>query len=107
MALMPEVQEKAYKEQLEIYGDAKTRYPTYEELQEMKYLDLVIKETLRLFPSVPFIFRTVPEDTVICKLMNSQFSYYYSYSKENYLFGSGQVPTKGHNHCASHLGHRP
>ncbi|KAH8300254.1 hypothetical protein KR044_012209, partial [Drosophila immigrans] len=65
MALTPEVQQKAYEEQKHIYGDDKTRHPTFNEVQEMKYLDLVIKETLRLFPSVPFIFRTIRDSTVV------------------------------------------
>ncbi|KAL7738167.1 hypothetical protein ACLKA6_006507 [Drosophila palustris] len=65
MAQTPKVQQRAYEEQLAIFGVAKTRHPTYQDLQEMKYLDLVIKETLRLFPSVPFIFRTTREATFI------------------------------------------
>ncbi|KAH8355353.1 hypothetical protein KR093_011539, partial [Drosophila rubida] len=65
LAIAPEAQRKAYEEQLHIYGDEKTRHPTYDEVQEMKYLDLVIKETLRLFPSVPFIFRSTRESTVV------------------------------------------
>lgn len=78
MAQTPAVQQRAYEEQLAIFGDAKTRHPTYQELQEMKYLDLVIKETLRLFPSVPFIFRTTREATYIRKSMNLKYSYFYS-----------------------------
>jgi cytochrome P450 len=33
----------------------------------MTYLDLVCKESLRLYPSVPIFGRTVPEEMTVCK----------------------------------------
>ncbi|KAG5864736.1 hypothetical protein JTB14_027757 [Gonioctena quinquepunctata] len=62
LANNPEVQKKAIEEQRRIFGKLEDARPTLTNLQEMKYLDLVIKETLRLYPSVPFIARKIPED---------------------------------------------
>ncbi|XP_055344870.1 cytochrome P450 4V2-like [Paramacrobiotus metropolitanus] len=57
----PFVQEKARTEVDAVFGRSQ-RYPTVEDLKNLPYLDKVLKETLRLFPSVPFISRRVNED---------------------------------------------
>ncbi|EFN72236.1 Cytochrome P450 4C1 [Camponotus floridanus] len=64
LANLPEIQEKAYEELLEIYGMTNPRsVPVkYEDLQHMDYLDRIIKETLRLFPVVPVIARRLTKD---------------------------------------------
>nr|CAX94851.1 CYP4L18 protein [Cnaphalocrocis medinalis] len=58
-----DIQEKVFMEQKSIYGDDFGRDPTYAEIQKMRYLESVIKESLRLYPSVPIIERAIAEDS--------------------------------------------
>ncbi|XP_062562700.1 cytochrome P450 4C1-like isoform X2 [Armigeres subalbatus] len=62
LALNPHVQDKIYDEIVAILGkNPKSVELTYQSLQEFKYLEMAIKEALRLFPSVPFIGRNLVE----------------------------------------------
>ncbi|KAF2895443.1 hypothetical protein ILUMI_10730, partial [Ignelater luminosus] len=62
LANHPSVQERVVGELRTLFNDDKTRNATYKDLQEMKYLEMVIKESLRLYPPVPLYGRTVHED---------------------------------------------
>ncbi|KAH8252871.1 hypothetical protein KR032_002334 [Drosophila birchii] len=62
----PEEQQKVFEEQCEVMGKSGLgRDATFQEISEMKYLDLFIKEAQRLYPSVPFIGRFTEKDYVI------------------------------------------
>nr|XP_033799763.1 cytochrome P450 4V2 isoform X2 [Geotrypetes seraphini] len=60
----PEVQLKVHNELDEVFGESDRR-ATMDDLKKLQYLDAVIKETLRLFPSVPIIGRAAREDCTI------------------------------------------
>ncbi|XP_028304023.1 cytochrome P450 4V8 [Gouania willdenowi] len=60
----PEVQKKVHEELHEVMGKS-VRPFTVDDLKKLKYLECVIKEALRLFPSVPFFARVLLQDCQI------------------------------------------
>ncbi|XP_036151338.1 cytochrome P450 4C1 [Monomorium pharaonis] len=61
-----EQQEKVHKELKEVFGDSDTPINA-KDLSKLKYLDRVIKETLRIFPSAAIISRKLVEDVKLDK----------------------------------------
>lgn len=55
----PDVAQKIRDELAAVLGD---RDPTYDDLGKLRYLSMVIKEALRLYPSVPLVGRHLEED---------------------------------------------
>ncbi|CAK1541092.1 unnamed protein product [Leptosia nina] len=63
----PEIQQKCRKQILDVFGDS-DRDVSKADLTQLKYLDAVLKETMRLCPVAPFTGRIITEDT---KLKNA------------------------------------
>ena len=59
-------QDKAYEE-IESIFQGSDRSTNSQDMSNMKYLERVIKETLRLYPSVPLIGRVPTEDFQMSK----------------------------------------
>lgn len=62
LAMHPEIQRKVYAEQQQLLGDNFNDEATFQQVADMQYLDMVIKESLRLYPSVPFVGRRADKD---------------------------------------------
>ncbi|CAK1546287.1 unnamed protein product [Leptosia nina] len=59
----PEEQEKIYKELYSVFGDSDRRL-TQADLLQLNYLNMFIKESLRLFPPVPVVARRTGNEEV-------------------------------------------
>ena len=57
-------QDRVYTEILDVVGGPEVLL-TGEHLKDLRYMEMCIKETLRLFPSVPIMGRKVTNDIVI------------------------------------------
>ncbi|XP_037819762.1 cytochrome P450 4d8 [Lucilia sericata] len=62
LARYPQVQNKVVAEIHKVFGENSTKSITLQDLNEMKYMECVIKESLRLYPPIPIIGRQIMED---------------------------------------------
>lgn len=72
LAKHPEVQQKAFEEIRNVIGDDVNKKVTQKDLNDLHYLELVIKETLRLYPSVPVYGRKISENVEISKKLQDR-----------------------------------
>lgn len=63
MAKYPEIQQKCLQEIRSVLGDTKT--VSFNKLNNLRYLDLVIKETMRMYPNVPMMARRLADELTI------------------------------------------
>nr|ABG34549.1 cytochrome P450 CYP4D35 [Musca domestica] len=62
LSFTPEVQQKLLAEIYAIFGEKSVEPFTLAKLSDLKYMECVIKESLRLYPPVPLIGREITED---------------------------------------------
>ncbi|XP_050503187.1 cytochrome P450 4C1-like isoform X13 [Diabrotica virgifera virgifera] len=60
LGMFQDIQQKVFEELIDILGPDRRAFP--DDLPQLKYLERVVKESLRLFPPVPLIGRTLHED---------------------------------------------
>lgn len=71
IAKYPAVQQKAFDEIRNVIGDDLNQAVTLNDLNSLNYLELVIKEALRLFPPVPFYGRRIRSDFYLSEFLRS------------------------------------
>lgn len=67
MALYPDIQEKLVDELQNVFLTSEEDV-TEEHLAQLNYLDIVIKESLRFYPVLPHIDRTLSDDMMLGEL---------------------------------------
>lgn len=69
LGLHPDIQRRVRQEVdsvMDLHSDGEDF--TIEDIKQLKYLECVLKEVQRLFPTAPFIGRQLSEDTIISEL---------------------------------------
>ncbi|XP_076269443.1 cytochrome P450 4d2-like [Rhynchophorus ferrugineus] len=91
VARNPSIQQKIIEEQHALFGnDLKDARVSYANLNEMKYLEMVIKETLRYYPPIPFVGRQLTKDlefkgTLYPKNTNIVLGTYFIHRSDKYF----------------------
>lgn len=80
LGIHQDIQARVYKEIFQIFGDS-DREATFNDTMDMKYLERVIMESLRLYPPVPMIARKVNQDVQL--------------ASENYVVPAGATVVVG------------
>ncbi|XP_067118898.1 cytochrome P450 4c3-like [Centruroides vittatus] len=62
LGLHPDIQEKVYQELEDIFAEDMNKSITSDELKKMKYLECVVKESIRIYPPIPVILRKNPSN---------------------------------------------
>ncbi|XP_069702069.1 cytochrome P450 4C1-like [Periplaneta americana] len=58
-----DIQQRVVEEQKGVFGEDLYRSVTCDDLPHMPYLEQVIKEAMRLFPPIPYLFRMIEKET--------------------------------------------
>ncbi|XP_058818546.1 probable cytochrome P450 313a4 [Topomyia yanbarensis] len=56
LAFYPDVQQKLYEEVMQLYPTNETEF-TLDSLKQLQYTEMVLKETMRLYPVAPYVMR--------------------------------------------------
>ncbi|GMT21509.1 hypothetical protein PFISCL1PPCAC_12806, partial [Pristionchus fissidentatus] len=62
LACSPEIQQRVHEELMQVIGDEVDRDLTRDDMGMLDYLERCIKETMRLYPPVPFVSRQLQND---------------------------------------------
>ncbi|KAH8232541.1 hypothetical protein KR032_009081 [Drosophila birchii] len=62
LAMFPEYQEKAFEEIRSLFPNTGDFEVTYNDIQQMVYLDLILNESMRVVPPVPVVSRQTSQD---------------------------------------------
>lgn len=65
LAMHPQYQERLFEEVYSVLGCQRESHISYEQIQDMVYMDMVINETMRVMAPVPLIARTTKNDVKI------------------------------------------
>nr|UZE89865.1 cytochrome P450 CYP4416B2 [Chrysoperla zastrowi sillemi] len=62
LAVYKDVQNKVYEELFQVLGSDLNRTINFDDLPKLTYMEMVMKESMRLFPIAPFIIRELTDD---------------------------------------------
>lgn len=74
LANHPTIQENLYDEIMAMVGNDSKSVCTISQLQELKYLDMFIKESQRIYTTVPYFERLIEKDTIIGTINEEKYN---------------------------------